>query len=193
MNTSRNPGTLVHEKGGKYMVQLEASNQDGEVGAKSILITVFDGIDLRFDVEIIADNFSPTEVKLTNKTTGASHYEWTFEGGQPETSKEQHPQNIVFTAPGKHKITLKAGTDTESFSQHHTVTVKPYLEADFDWVEDFVDDDYQAPVTLTMVNNSISATEYQWIFDAGLPQISTEESPTVTFDTPGLHTITLVA
>lgn len=193
MNTSRNPGTIVYEKGGNYMIQLEASNQDGEVGEKSIPISVFDGIDLRFDVEIIADNFSPTEVKLTNKTTGASHYEWTFEGGQPETSAEQHPQNIVFTAPGKHKITLKAGTDFESFSQHRTITVKPYLEADFDWVEAFEDDDYEAPVTLTLVNNSISTMEYQWIFEAGLPQISTEESPTVTFDAPGMHTITLVA
>lgn len=193
MNTSRNPGTIVYEKGGDYMIKLEASNQDGEVEEKSIPITVFDGIDLRFDVEIISDNFSPTEVMLTNKTKGASNYQWTFEGGQPETSTEQHPQNIVFTAPGEHKITLKAGTDFESFSQHRTITVKPYLEADFEWIEAFVDDDYEAPVTLTMVNNSISATEYHWTFDGGLPQLSTEKSPTVTFDTPGMHTITLVA
>ena len=193
MNTSRNPGTIVYEKGGDYVIKLEASNQDGEMDEKSVSITVFDGIALSFDLEIISDNFSPTEVKLINTTTGASTYQWTFEGGQPGLSTEQHPQNVIFTEPGEHKITLKAGTEFENYTQHRTVMVKPYLEADFDWIEAFEDDDYQAPVTLTMVNHSISATEYQWIFDAGLPQRSTEESPTVTFDTPGIHTITLVA
>ncbi|WP_335966826.1 PKD domain-containing protein [Galbibacter sp. PAP.153] len=191
MNTSRNPGTIVYEEGGDYLIKLKASNQDGEAGEKSFPITVFDGIDLDFDVAIVKDDFSPVEVNITNKTTGASTYEWTFEGGIPETSTAQHPQNVVFTAPGEHIIILKASTDFESYSQQRTISVKPYLEADFGWEVAFQDDDYQAPVTLTMTNNSISATEYQWTFDRGLPQTSTEEAPTATFDTPGVHSITL--
>lgn len=193
MNTSRNPGTIVYEISGEYVIKLEASNQDGEMEEKSVSITVFDGIDLNFDIEVIADNFSPTEVKLINTTTGASTYWWFFEGGQPDSSTQQHPQNVIFTQPGEHKITLKAGTEFESYTQHRTITVKPYMEVDFHWREAFEDDDYQVPVTLTMINNSISATEYYWTFDGGLPMVSTETSPTVTFDTPGTHTISLVA
>ena len=193
MNTSRNPGSIVYEKGGDYIIKLEASNQDGEVGEKSFPITVFDGIALDFNVEIVKDNFSPTEVKIINNTTGASSYQWTFEGGTPEVATEEDPQNIVFTEPGEHKIILKASTDFESYTQQHTITVKPYLEANFGWEVAFQDDDYQAPVTLTMLNNSISATEYQWTFERGLPQTASEEIPTVTFATSGMHSITLKA
>ncbi|WP_417443576.1 PKD domain-containing protein [Joostella sp.] len=193
MNTSRNPGTIVYEKGGDYLIKLEATNQDGEMGEKSVPITIFDGIDLSFDTEIIKDSFSPVEVKLTNNTIGATSYKWTFDGGTPEESSERHPENIIFTEPGKHIILLEASTGFESNSQQQTITVAPYLEADFDWDVAFEDDDYQAPVTLTMVNNSISATGYQWIFEGGLPQTSTEEAPTVTFDTSGIHSITLKA
>ncbi|MCX2682002.1 PKD domain-containing protein [Galbibacter sp. EGI 63066] len=193
MNTSRNPGTIVYEQGGEYTIRLEASNQDGESAEKEETITVYDGLSLDFDVEVIEDNYSPVEVKITNNTTGASTYEWTFEGGDPETSTEQHPQNVVFTEPGEHRIILKAATDFESYTQQQTITVKPYLEVNFGWEVAFQDDDYQAPVTLTMTGNSVSATEYHWSFDNGLPQTSTEEAPTVTFDTPGIHSITLEA
>ena len=120
-------------------------------------------------------------------------YLWTFEGGTPATSSVQHPPNVIFETPGDHTITLEVSNGFESFSENTSITVAPAIEAIFDWEVAFFDDDYQAPVTITMTNSSISATSYNWIFPTGTPSTSTEATPTVTFTTPGTYTIELEA
>ncbi len=47
-----------------------------------------------------------------------------------------------------------------------------------------------APLTVQTQNNSQNATEYQWFWEN---QISTEFSPSITLDTAGIYTLTLVA
>ncbi|MFA8299983.1 MAG: PKD domain-containing protein [Hyphomicrobiales bacterium] len=38
-------------------------------------------------------------------------WEWTFEGGKPETSTEEHPKGIKYDKAGKYKVTLTAKND----------------------------------------------------------------------------------
>lgn len=49
----------------------------------------------------------------------------------------------------------------------------------------------KAPCEVSFTNNSINADGYLWDFGNGMT--STEENPTVTFDTPGLFTVTLTS
>lgn len=192
-STHRNPSTIVYSEAGNYSVKLEASNQDGEVDSKTIEIPINAEIGIGFTADILVDNFPPMEVALTNTTVGANKYNWTFQGGSPSSSSNQHPTTITFNNPGEHTINLEVSNGLETYQTEQTVSVAPHLVADFGYEVAFKDDDLQAPVTLTMVNKSISATNYTWTFTGGTPSTSTDENPIVTFNSPGAYTIELVA
>lgn len=190
--SKENPGTIVYKTPGTYTMTLTASNIDGSTDTATKSITVFDAIAINFSTEIIDSNYPPVEVALTNTTNGVGlTYKWTFEGGTPETSTEQNPPNVTFETPGDHTITLEVSNGFESFLESTIINVAPHIEAIFDWEVDYFDDDYQAPVSITMTNSTISATHYSWTFPNGTPATSTEKTPTVTFNTPGIYTIVL--
>ncbi|MCW5517282.1 spondin domain-containing protein [Muriicola sp. Z0-33] len=47
--------------------------------------------------------------------------------------------------------------------------------------------------SVTFANTSLNASSYQWLFPGGDPNTSTEESPTVTYNTAGVFSVTLTA
>lgn len=57
---------------------------------------------------------------------GPSEWAWTFEGGNPSTSTDQNPTNILFATPGTYTITLQAtnvsgsNTTTQTFIVYET-------------------------------------------------------------------------
>ena len=50
-----------------------------------------------------------------------------------------------------------------------------------------------SPLTVSFSNQSEGATSYEWYFPGGNPDFSTEPEPTVTYDTPGSYSVSLVA
>ncbi|MFD0962909.1 PKD domain-containing protein [Pseudofulvibacter geojedonensis] len=193
VSSDRNPGTIIYSQPGNYTIRLEASNRDGSIDVKEKEISIYDAVQTSFTAEYIINNFPPMEVVLTNSTTGADSYQWLFEEGMPLSSTQQHPNNVVFNTPGDHIITLEVSNGIETFQSQQTVTVAPHLETNFSYNVNLEDNDFEAPVTLTMVNTCISATDYIWTFTGGTPSSSTEENPTVTYSTPGTYTINLEA
>lgn len=192
-SSDKNPGTITYTEAGKYTIKLEASNQDEISEIKEVTISIDAEIIVGFTAEILVDNFPPMEVALTNTTIGATTYSWTFQDGNPLTASNQHPSNVTFNNPGEYTITLEVSNGLETYQTEQTVMVAPHLVVDFDYEVAFEDDDFQAPVTLTMLNNSISATDYTWTFTGGTPTVSTDENPTVTFNSPGTYTLELEA
>lgn len=193
-SSDENPGTIVYKTAGTYTLRLKASNIDGSTGTFEKEITIVDKIEIDFSTEIVESNYLPVEVVVTNLTQGENFtYLWTFEDGVPETSTAQYPEHVIFETEGEHTITLEVSNGYESFSKETTITVLPDIEADFDWDANFFDNDYQAPVTITTHNTSVSATSYNWVIEGGVPATSTEATPTVTFNTAGTYTITLEA
>ncbi|MDC1162111.1 PKD domain-containing protein [Tenacibaculum sp.] len=192
-SSSKNPGVIIYDNAGEYTITLEASNRDGSVDRKEEKVVVKPDVNIGFMAEVIADNFSPLEVKITNNTIGATTYDWIFEGGVPSSSKKQHPENVIFKAPGAHKITLKVTNGEEEYTQEKVVTVKPYLVTDFEYSVPFEDDDFQVPVIVNLKNKSISATSYKWIFEGTTTLNSSEENPQIEFKIPGTYTIQLKA
>ena len=191
-SSDENPGTLLYNNAGTYTIKLTVSNIDGSIDSVEKQITVVDGIAIDFSTEILENNYAPVEVDITNTTDGVGlSYYWTFEGGNPPNTKEKNPSNVFFENPGEHLITLEVSNGFESFFKTDTITVAPNIHANFDWKVDFFDDDYQAPVTLKMLNKSTSANQYRWIFPSGMPETSLEETPMVTFTTPGTYIIRL--
>lgn len=193
-STDENPGVIVYQTPGTYNIILVASNVDGQTHTFQKQVRIYDEIQLDFSVEVLESNYPPVEVAINNNTDGVGlTYQWTFEGGTPESTTEQHPNNVLFEQTGEHQIKLVVSNGFESFEDTKTITVLPDIEAGFDWAVNFEDDDMQAPVTIVLNNTSISATSYQWSFEEGAPATSTEENPIVTFNQPGTYTLTLLA
>lgn len=192
-SSSRNPGIIRYKKEGEYTITLEASNRDGSVDVKTQKIVVKPTVLIDFNVEVLENSYSPVKVNITNQTKGATSFEWFFQGGNPETSTEQHPQNVTFTTPGEHRIRLKVSNGEEVYTQEKKIEVSPYLVANFEYTVAFEDDDYQVPVKVTLTNKSVSATNYNWTFEGATITSSLEENPEIEIKTPGTHTLQLRA
>ncbi|TDW52798.1 PKD repeat protein [Flavobacterium sp. 270] len=190
----KNPGEILYAKQGTYTIKLRASNADGEFTEISKAVVIKEGINIQFKNEVLKSTYSPVEVVLTNTTAGEGlTFAWDFQDGMPASFSGKTPPNVVFTTPGDHNITLTVSNGFESRKQIQTVNVAPYLVSLFAYEPDFNDDDYQLPVTIKFANKSVSATNYKWTFEGGSPAVSTEENPTVTFTSAGLHQVTLEA
>lgn len=192
-STKQNPGTVVYLKEGNYTIKLLAKNRDGISETKEVSVVIDPEISVDFSVAIVNDTFSPMQVALTNTTLGATTYKWTFQNGTPASATTKTPPTVSFSEPGDHLITLEVSNGKETYQAQKTVTVAPNLVADFDYELAFEDDDWQAPVSMTMVNNSISATQYSWTFTGANPASSTEKNPKITFNAAGNYTLKLEA
>ena len=192
-STDKNPGTVRYNNPGSYTIDLEASNRDGNKETFQYQIQIDEAIVPRFQAHIVDDNYLPVTVNIENMTTGADRYQWKFEKGIPSQSTEKSPQHIVFNDPGDHVIILEASNGRETQMVSDTITITPDIYADFDYEVAFEDDDFQVPVTLTLFNKSISATNFEWTFDTAVPASSLETSPTITINTPGVHQLKLKA
>lgn len=193
-SSDKNPTQVLYNNPGIYIIKLTATNSDGEEETFSKTIDIKDAINIQYTTTVIGSNYPTVEVIINNTTAGVGlTYEWTFQGGNPASFSGQTPPNVSFTTPGDHTISLTVANGFESFTESTTVNVLPDIVSDFNWTPIYIDNDYQAPVTINLTNLSISATDYNWTFQSGIPATSTLENPTVTFTNPGTYQIKLVA
>lgn len=78
-------------------------------------------LNANFNFELSSETI-PSELTITNNSTGAESYQWTFEGGSPESSTDESPGTILYENTGDFTISLtissgvESDTHTESFS-----------------------------------------------------------------------------
>ncbi len=143
-----------------------------------------------FTIKVVDNDFSvPVKVELSNKSTGADKYEWSFEGATVTSSTEKNPQPVVYANAGTYKIRLKASNKDGNVDEK-IIEVKADLavKVDFDFQ---IQGSNTSPVIVQMQNKSLGATQYKWEFDGGAPAVSTEINPSVMFTTAGDHNIKL--
>ena len=186
----KNPGTISYDKAGTYTIKLEAWN-DTQRNTKEIKFTLDSAVNLAFNVAVQVNDFVPATVKLTNRTRGASSYEWTFEGGTPATSTEMNPPDVVFDSPGEHTIQLRVSNGREFFTSSKTIVLKPAMAIDFSIIPSFEDEDYEAPLTANLQNSTISALRYAWSATGGVIDNKNAENTTIYIENPGTYTVTL--
>ncbi len=192
-SAKKDPGVITFSSVGIHKVTLEASNQDDKQ-IKEWVIKVDSTVQIDFDTTIILNHYTPVTVNITNKTKGASTFNWTFDGGNPTNSTLQNPPDVTFTAVGNHNITLVVSNGSTKFTLTKTITVLPPLQIDFMIEPSFEDEDYEAPLTAILQNNSMSATNYTWSSTAGgIISDMHAKNPTIYFATEGTYDITLKA
>lgn len=125
VSTSQNPQVTYHHAG-EYEVRLSVTNDFGtNVIVKDNYISVlypFPAAEFTADsTEIEMDGI----VRFTDLSTGKpNEWEWTFQGGNPETSTAQNPK-VIYESPGVYTVVLTVkndrGTDTEAKEDYITV------------------------------------------------------------------------
>ena len=190
-STQKNPKTVVYTIPGTYTIKLEASNKDGIKEEKTIEIKVDAAMNVDFEWIQEGSDTSPVKIQLKNLSRGATSYLWEFENGSPSTSVIENPI-VVFNKAGQHKIKLTIKNGREEYSVEKIIEVKEAMTVDFDWSVDFIDQDYEAPVTLIFNNKSTQATSYEWFLNNSTTPFSIVQNPTVLLMTTGINTIKLV-
>lgn len=124
--TGKTPPNIVFTTPGDHTITLIVSNgfesekQTRTVTVKPYLVSLF-SYEPKFEND---DYEAPLTINFTNKSTSATHYKWSFEGGNPSTSTEENP-TVIFTGAGSHEVTLEALNDKTSQIYKSIITVLP--------------------------------------------------------------------
>lgn len=129
---------------------------------------------------------TPLTVAFNNTSTSASTLTYEWDLGNGNTSTNTNPPNQTYLSQGDFTVELTATDATGCVRSFQRVVSIGSPTTDF-VVPDTVclDIDY-------LINNTSSAGQYAWNFGANAtPTTSTLTNPTVQFNTPGFHDITL--
>jgi PKD repeat protein len=122
-------------------------------------------------------------------------YEWTFDGGEPAVSNKETPDPIRYMTPGKYDVTLWVknyhGEDTRTLTDAITVVeqvpVAAYeTEGGYTRRKNFGLFVPEGAEVNFIDKSEKYPTSWEWRFGGGgEPDTSTEQNPTVTFNTEG--------
>lgn len=188
----KQPGSVTFTEPGEHKIRLRVKNAVEEKVSEQT-IRVDSALSLNFDYEIAINDIAPAVVSLRNLSKGGSHYEWTFEGGVPSSSTSVYPSAVTFKDGGEHKIHLRVfnGSRYEEFSK--TFTLQAPMHADFSYASSAVDQDWEAPLTLTTKNLTTSGLTYEWQCAGATVHQAEAESTTIRFERAGNYKLTLLA
>ena len=134
-----------------------------------------------------------SSVNFTDLSTGSpTAWEWTFEGGTPNTSTVQNPTSIVYTAPGDYSVTLRVtkGPDSEDTTKAAYIHVYNLPTADFEATS--VCSGYPTQFTDLSNPNGGTMTNWEWDFGDG-STLSFDQNPVHVYSTPGTYNVILKA
>ncbi|SEP99186.1 Por secretion system C-terminal sorting domain-containing protein [Hyunsoonleella jejuensis] len=138
--------------------------------------------------------FEGETINFTDESIGfPDAWSWTFEGGAPATSTNEKP-SVTYAMAGTYKVTLTVtnafGSDTKEVDGYVIVNQASTPVANFEVDTQTVFEGNFVNFTDTSTNLPSS---WSWTFEGGTPASSTEQNPTVVYNTLGTYKVTLTA
>ncbi|MDR1371007.1 MAG: hypothetical protein LBJ72_12930 [Dysgonamonadaceae bacterium] len=189
----KNPGNIIFNAPGEHTIMLEAWNPSDRK-SKTAVVRVDSAVVLDFKAEAEINNYAPAQFRITNLSSGGTHYIWTFEGGEPAAYEGINPPAITYSREGVYIITLNTGNGSSGFILNRDITVRKPLDASFSIVPSFEDeDDMEAPLRATFDTYLQSVETLLWECEGA--EISDKTSPRtgILFHRPGAYTVFLNA
>lgn len=191
-SSEKNPGLVTFTTPGEHKIRLRVRNAVEE-NVSEQTIRVDSALSLDFSYAIAVNDIAPAEVTLQNLSRGGSSYAWTFAGGEPSSSSAQYPPTVTFREGGDHTIQLRVfnGSCYEELSK--TITLQAPMRADFSYAPSAVDQDWEAPLTLTTKNLTTGGLTYEWQCAGATVHDPTAEHTTIRFERAGNYKLVLLA
>ncbi len=187
-STATNP-TVTYNTAGTYNVQLIATNS---YGSDTLLLTNYVTIHA-----IPVPNFTYSATGLTinffDQSLNTTSWSWNF--GDGNSSSLQNPTH-TYAVPGTYNICLtadNANCNANIFCSSITVTSGssgPPPIAGFSTSQNLV---CQGNTVNFYDQSTNSPTGWMWSFPGGFPASSTQQNPTITYNTPGVYNVQLIA
>ncbi len=182
VSTLQNP-VVEYATTGVYNVTLEVSNGYGSNSSTvPVYVSVIPNAVANFQYAV-----NNHVVTFTFTGVSANTFQWDFGDGTPPATVA----NPTHTYPinGTYNVTLEVtnacGSNTITIPV--TISVLPFVNFSAVPISGC------QPLTVGFTNLSTNAVSYNWSFPGGSPSTSTAANPTVVFNTPGFHTVTLEA
>ena len=188
----KQPGSVTFTEPGEHKIRLRVKNAVEEKVSEQT-IRVDSALSLNFDYEIAINGIAPAVVSLRNLSKRGSHYEWTFEGGEPGSSTSAYPSAVTFKDGGEHKIHLRVFNGSRYEELSKSFTLQTPMHADFSHTPSAVDQDWEAPLTLITKNLTTSGLTYEWQCAGATVHQTEAESTSVRFERAGNYKLTLLA
>ena len=179
-STQQNP-TVTYNTPGTYNATLTVTNSVGSDSfTQNSVVTVEEGATPDFTFNITGNT-----VNFTNTSVNGDSYFWEF--GDTQTSSQFNPTH-TYADEGTYTVTLTVTNDCGSVQTTQTVTIENAPTAAFtaNTTEGC------APLSVMYSNQSTGGNAtYSWSFPGGTPASSTQENPTVMYNTAGTYNATL--
>lgn len=179
-STEENP-TFTFPGAGTYSVILTVSN-GCEVGTYTLIVVLNEPLVAQISSSS-TEGCAPLTILFEDQSAGdINSRSWVFPGGEPATSTEATPV-VTFPEVGTYEpmLTVSDGNSEASTSQLIEVFAPPVPEFNVITNE----------LTISLQNNSQSASSYLWSFGDG--NTSMLENPVHTYLMPGVYTVSLSA
>jgi len=180
-STSFSPN-ITYSQVGTYDVELIVFNDSGsDTILKTDFITVLADPSAEFVAEIIGDS-----VYFENLSSAPADFNWDF--GDGNSSNEFEPVHY-YQNDGEYEVVLIVSNLCGSDTSSTILEVVSLPVAGFSTTGSI----FCAPATVSFVNQSSSNVDsFEWIFEGGVPELSSEENPVVNYNNPGLYDVTLI-
>lgn len=123
-SSAQNP-TIQFDNPGEYTVKLVTTNPEYS-GEKTVskMLTIIDITSVTADFTAASTaTYAGGKIKFEDKTLGTvTGWTWTFDGGSPASSTDQHPE-VTYSTPGRYKVKLVSNNT----SRNSTVEREAYI------------------------------------------------------------------
>ncbi|KPA11406.1 secreted protein containing Cell surface receptor IPT/TIG, partial [Candidatus Magnetomorum sp. HK-1] len=190
---SENQVTFINPSNAANIVDITVTNPDGK---NTMLEGAFEYKEIisKFDILSQTTGKAPFTVVLEDSSIGdVEEWFWHY-GDDTEYRAESDTVNLEFTAPGVYPITLHVINDSDSdISEAIYITVTQYdINVDFFTPSETFG---AAPLTVEFTNESFTGplNVNSWLWNFGDGETSDAMSPTHTYNSVGIYTVSLTA
>lgn len=193
----QNP-TISYPTPGLYSVTLTSGNAAGSDAETKVNYITVNNVQQVPVTDFIANPTTINEggfVNFTDQSTNSpTSWSWSFPGGNPASSNLQFP-NVTYPNPGVYNVSLTtgnaAGNDTETKSNYITVnSLEQVPIANFIGTPTVID---AGGLVNFIDQSSNNPTAWTWSFPGGNPSTSNLSSPSISYPSPGVYNVSLVA
>ncbi len=185
------PQTIAWSSTGAHTIRLAVSENGCNSDTTDLIVQVNAVPTSSFSMPTSICDGGLATINYSGTASAGATYNWDFNGGTALPGTGQGPQTVNWSMPGNYTITLSVTENgCSSTLTSNDILVNPIPAPSFGVSPSSIC--IGGNVTVTYNGAPTGTSQYNWDFNAGVPQTSTGQGPhTITYNSPGTFTIQL--